>query len=318
MSRCSASMSDRHLSKNKALLLYLIAAAGLLITPFIDRLLAEPLGGANAHVFALIINLIYYVPFIAVPCVLLLRRSRGGLRMGRLTVAQVFFLCTLAPLCVYLVNDVTILWALGLEKLGLNASSAAIAMPQTKPELLLEIFAYGVIPAACEEVLMRGAVLSAFETRGTKRAILITTVGFAALHASVTGLPGELLMGFVLGSVAVTFDSVFAAMIVHTGYNAALLIIEFMQRSIPVPEGDLLTRIGGVSALSGIFFDLLLMIPFAFLMRAYYRGCIRRKETNIVRPRDPMFTRRELPLLFGCGVIIIVMYAVNILSMTVL
>ena len=96
-----------------------------------------------------------------------------------------------------------------------------------------------VLPAVCEETLFRGALLSAWEEKGSAKAMLIVSVLFMLLHGSVTGIPSELAAGLILCFLAISTGSVFAGIIFHTVYNSAIL----SRRRHPQRTGAELCRI---------------------------------------------------------------------------
>jgi membrane protease YdiL (CAAX protease family) len=71
-------------------------------------------------------------------------------------------------------------------------------------------------------------VLSAWESRGTWFAIGVAGSLFALLHGNLYGIPAYLLVGAIAGFMAYALDSVYAAMVYHTVYNTACLVIPYL------------------------------------------------------------------------------------------
>ena len=142
-----------------------------------------------------LLNAIYYLPFVGLPLFLYARRRPGlseSLRLNPLPGLSVLSLALLGLLSVYAASALTAAWGVGLDALGLRAPGAT-PMPRTERELALSILTMAAFPAVCEELLFRGFVLSAWESRGTGFAIAVTAVLFALLHGNLYGLPAYLL-----------------------------------------------------------------------------------------------------------------------------
>ena len=175
-------------------------------------------------------NALYYLPFVIAPVALYMARHPGlgpGMRLNPLPVLPTLSVLLLAVLSMILSSLLTGLWGIALDALGLR-SPGGVALPETQRELLLSVVMLGAVPAVCEELLFRGFVLAAWESRGTAFAIGVTAALFALLHGNLYGLPAYLLVGLVAGFLAFALDSLYAAMVYHTAYNAACLVVPFL------------------------------------------------------------------------------------------
>lgn len=205
-----------------ALGLILIAAAGLWLSALTETL--WPGMGP------LTVNALYYLPFVLLPVALYLWRRPGcaeALRLSPPPTLPILGVALLALLSAYAASGLTSLWDFALDALRLRQPGSA-ALPQTKRALSMSILAMAALPAVCEELLFRGLVFSAWESRGTAFAIGVTATLFALLHGNLYGLPAYLLVGAVSGCVTFALDSVYAGMIYHTLYNAAVLILSYL------------------------------------------------------------------------------------------
>lgn len=176
------------------------------------------------------LNALYYLPFVGLPLLVYALRKPGlseGLRLNPLPGLSALALALLALLSVYVASFLSFLWSLMLDSLGLTAPGT-VPMPQTRSELALSILTMAAFPAVFEELLFRGFVLSAWETRGTAFAIGVSAALFALLHGNLYGLPAYILVGAVAGIVTWALDSVYAGITYHTLYNAACLAIPFL------------------------------------------------------------------------------------------
>ena len=177
-----------------------------------------------------ILNAIYYLPFVALPLLIYARRRPGlsdALRLNPLPGLSALTLVLLGLLSIYVASALSAVWSAGLDALGLQ-TPGTLPTPQTERELALSILTMAAFPAVFEELLFRGLVLSAWESRGTAFAIAVTAGLFALLHGNLYGLPAYLLVGAVAGYVTFALDSVYAGITYHTVYNAGCLVIPYL------------------------------------------------------------------------------------------
>ena len=200
----------------------LLAAVGLWISTLLELLLPDA-GMA-------IVNALYYLPFMLLPVGLYMLRQPGlvpAMRLNALPVLPTLSAALLGLLSVYVASMLSAVWGTALDALGLRGLSGA-PVPQSEAELVTSILTLAAMPAICEELLFRGFVLSAWESRGTWFAIGVTATLFALLHGNLYGIPAYLLVGAVAGYLAFALDSVYAAMVYHTVYNTACLVIPYL------------------------------------------------------------------------------------------
>ncbi|MDP9268607.1 MAG: CPBP family intramembrane metalloprotease [Acidobacteriota bacterium] len=98
------------------------------------------------------------------------------------------------------------------------------------------MLAFGVLVAPLvEELLFRGLLYPVLNRHlGVVAALVLTSLGFALLHASQLALAWApllslFLVGFALTLVRARFQSVAASTLVHMAYNATLLAILYLQ-----------------------------------------------------------------------------------------
>ena len=136
-----------------------------------------------------------------------------------------------APAGVMAGDKLTTWWMLLIERLGGTLYySTGVPIPTTPPELAIELMLFALLPGICEELFFRGGLMGAWERRGTRQALVITSVLFALLHGSVIGLPIQLVMGFVLGYIVILSDSLAVGMIYHIAHNASILFLSYFSR----------------------------------------------------------------------------------------
>lgn len=97
-------------------------------------------------------------------------------------------------------------------------------------ELANEILFAVVVAPILEELFFRGLLLRTLEKRLSERkALVISSVLFGILHFN-PGIPGHILVGFVLGRLAQLTGGLWISIALHMSYNAFVI---FLGLSIP-------------------------------------------------------------------------------------
>lgn len=155
-----------------------------------------------------------------------------------------------APIGVMASDKLSTWWMLLIESLGGTLHGSAVPIPTTLAELGFSLILSALLPGVCEELLFRGGLLGAWERRGTRQALVITSALFALLHGNVAGFPVQLMMGFVLGYIVIQSDSLVTGMVYHMLHNATILILSFLASSA-AGTAEPYADIAGYVALSG-------------------------------------------------------------------
>lgn len=200
-----------------------LAVAGLWIASGLTFVLPGQGWGRMA-----LVNTAYYLPFVLMPALLYAAHRGAGaaLRPNPIPGGGWLPVILLALMSVYVASAVTYFWEALLARLGLSAP-AGLSAPGDKRSLAAAILSTAAMPAVCEELLFRGVVLSAWESRGTALALAVSTAFFALMHGDVFGLPAYLLVGGIAGYLTLSLDSVYAGITFHTVYNAACLFVAY-------------------------------------------------------------------------------------------
>lgn len=112
-----------------------------------------------------------------------------------------------------------------------------VPIPLTPQEFIISFLIIGVTPGICEEVMFRGTMLSAYESKGYGKSILITSLLFGIFHFNITNLVGPVYLGAVLGIIALKSNTIFLPMIGHTLNNTIALTIGYFATKF-TPELD--------------------------------------------------------------------------------
>ena len=224
----------------------------------LQRFMAAEAYAVFLYNFALIFTEL--VP-IALPAVIYAAKNQGVAQSMRVTkpAPRDMVLAVVSALVgAYAFQYIGALWLIAIESAGGSPVGSNIRVPVTRAELMLSCVTVGILPGICEELLFRGAIMGAWERRGTKYALAVSSVLFAVSHGSLAGLPTHLMLGFAIGYATIAGGSIYVAMIYHSVYNISTLAMSFMAAGAPeaaaAAEGSLsiLEALGGIQALPGL------------------------------------------------------------------
>lgn len=312
-------------SRFSGLLLWLCAAAGLFLAGLPFAILSPLMAKSTVAQYELYVNLSYYLVFMVLPLVLLLRRRPGmylACRPHPISLFSTILIVSTALLGVFFFNGITVLWCIPLEALGLNVNGVSLPVASNTTALMLNVFTVAVLPGVCEEFVFRGAVLSSLEPQGTRRAVWISALLFALLHGSVVGLPSQLLLGALIAWLVVYSHSIYAGLIYHTVHNAASVIIDYLntvpssvEPAAQAAPQSMFQALGGAPGLLVLVVELVFM---GLLMRFALRSFRMRALLSGICPRQgskkPLRRREWVVLVLG-GVLVLVLYAMDFVNM---
>lgn len=82
-----------------------------------------------------------------------------------------------------------------------------------------------ILPAVCEELLIRGIALSEYANYGVSISVIMTSVVFALFHGNITAIPSLFVAGVFYAVITHLFKSVWPAVICHIINNALSVYI---------------------------------------------------------------------------------------------
>lgn len=276
-----------------ASVLYFAALSGLYLLPIALGAFQLVFGQFLLPEIGSAIEILYYLLFILLPILIYVRRHPSAcadvMRINPMSVRTAILSMVAALICVYLSQLLTVLWSVVVEALIETPPASGIPVPTTAAGLAMSIFTIAILPGVSEEILFRGAILGAWEIRGSKRAILISSIWFTLLHGSITGMPVQFLCGIVLGIITVSSDSIFSGMIFHTVYNAATLILAYVINQHTTPSagitGTMLEAIGGIGGIIEMILPLCFFAALlVFVLRALDADRLKRNGAQFGYP----------------------------------
>ncbi len=302
-------------SRRWALGLYLLAGAGLFISSLLCGVLFR---NVDAQYTLTVVDLLFYLPFVALPILLGVRRRPETLeayRPGGLSLSNAILIALLAVAGLLFMNSLTVLWSILLQKLGLVFPASNVPTPTGKGSLMLSIFTVAVLPAICEEFLFRGAIFSALEPEGTRHAMVISSLLFMGLHGSLNGAPVQFLLGMIICYLTWSCNSIYAGMIYHMVHNATTVILMYIQSGLDVTAEapDYLAAIGGLTGVFALLLDMLLLGGLMLLLLRPFR-------IRALLSGAPKMPRKKIPLSRKgrWAVVIIIVLLLTLYALTLL
>ena len=306
---------------------YLLATSGQTLVVFLFSFLAQALSlfgvSVGNDVFSATANIFYEVGLLALPVVWYAATHEGvdqAMRLNPPKADMMLFAALAAFVGVFMANHLSVWWMLLIEGAGGTLYESSIPVPTTPDELRASILMVGVIPGVCEELFFRGGLMGAWERRGTKLALVITSVLFTMLHGSILGLPTQLIMGFVLGYVLIVSDSLYVSMVYHTVHNTATLILAYLSAQT-AQAGMESARLVEQIAASGGFISLalqtigsVLMFGAAITMIAAAGKRHGHEPEKIVEGDQTPMTWQELLVLLGGLITVGIAYLTDLLT----
>ena len=254
--------------------LFLLAGMGKLVGEYVAWpfvfLAGRLFGGVDADVQSQLTQFLYYILFIALPVMLYARRDPrivSHLRIEPLKGRVAALSVLTAAVAVLFINCVSQLWFILIQCMGGTIPASGVAVPTTVRGLASAVILSAVLPGICEELLFRGLMLSAWEERGSLRAVTTVSLLFTLLHGNLLGIPSEFICGVLLACIVISSGSLFAGMVFHTVFNSTLLIASYWARTVETDAEAAYT--GALSLLPFLLGALLFGSILMFLMRRF-------------------------------------------------
>ena len=311
-------------SRLKALVVYLIAAVGLLASSAIGSVLTMIFPDVGFWPMQTITTLIYYVLACLLPVFLFVSKDKDGraritsMRSNRMRFRTVVLAVVLGIISLLFANNLTVLWTLPFDAAGFNVYAAQVPAPENVGQLLFAVFSVGIMPGICEELVFRGFMQPAFEEKGTKRAVVFVSLLFALLHGSTLGFPVQFMLGVIMAVLLVVTDSVYPGIIFHVVYNSAAMVLMYVQNRMgmgaSVP-GQLFNDIQGLlGVFSAAWGVMMLGAPIFLILFSLYRRA-RNSGFKAIKKQPMRLRGGEIVLLCGGLTLSLLYYVLDFLMM---
>lgn len=279
--------------------LFLLAGIGLwllsLISGDLELGLKILLPEAGEELLNLLVSLFYYLPFLILPAVIWGAQHEGAqaaMRLNPIHPGDMIRAAVVAMLSLLAVQNVTIVWTILAQKLGLNVFVTEYVRPANMTELTLSVVSAAVIAPLGEELLFRGVMLSALERKGPRNAVLVSAVLFAMLHGSVLGLPGEIIGGILMALLVIWSDSIYAGLAFHSVFNAGSVMMNYISSAVQTDaaeealmRSDLLAYMGGFGSVLVLLAHTALLVAIITMVTRRMRvRCAVRQAFKAIQP----------------------------------
>ncbi len=97
---------------------------------------------------------------------------------------------------------------------------------------VLYLFVYIVISPLLEEYVFRGVLLNCLSKYGRYFALIMTSVLYALAHGSIREMLPGLLMGYLLGKMALNYGSIWPSVICHILANGLMCLLTMIPQNV--------------------------------------------------------------------------------------
>lgn len=174
--------------------LFFVLTVVLLGYQFVASILFGDIFIRNPY-YVLMINQVLIGSFAAVYCILNRIDIRETFRIRKLEIAPALLIVLLAvPLYLgaVMLNGIVIY---GLQFIAELPKQTLPAL-ETPSDLAVGIAIVAVMPGICEELMFRGLLLTAYEKRGSYRAVVFVSILFGLFHFDITNLPDQYFLAW--------------------------------------------------------------------------------------------------------------------------
>ena len=115
---------------------------------------------------------------------------------------------------------------------GLDFAPRTIDIPSGTAAVIMYFVYVCILPPILEEIFVRGYILNALKPLGTTFAVVVSSVCFSLMHSSLENFLLYFICGVILARVYLTFDSIFASMLVHFINNTVSFFVMYFQQQV--------------------------------------------------------------------------------------
>ncbi|MBQ8058105.1 MAG: CPBP family intramembrane metalloprotease [Ruminococcus sp.] len=135
--------------------------------------------------------------------------------MDKIGTKLTFHLCTIGMAVCMIANYVSNILLVVLEKLGLKAITDTEYNCDSILDIVLFYVTVAVLPALVEEFAFRGVILGLLRKYSDGLAVLVSGLMFGLMHGNFAQIPFALVVGLMLGFIAVKTNSLLPGIIIH-------------------------------------------------------------------------------------------------------
>ncbi len=209
------------------------------------------------------------------------------LRMPRFGQAVIALICI--PVILFVSDDLLLLSAAVLQKLGLNTITyinRPLSVQIGVRDILIYFTACSVLPSLTGGFLMFGILLSAWERRGTRYAVMAVAAFCAACCGNIVYILPVFLAAFGIGCTIISTGSLFLGMIMIFAQMSAGIAVRLYHTGLTRNTGryaDLFRTLGGGAGSVLLLFETMLLIGLYLSLIAVISNVGKRSQRNVYR-----------------------------------
>lgn len=183
----------------------------------------------NTTFYKIFSSLLNQVVFIIIYLIISRQKKVGfkPLANKKLTFKEILIVLLIAISCLFLITPLMNVYDEFLMSIGINETASSITLNSIQ-DLLFYIFALGILAPISEELLFRGVILNGLEERGTKNAVLLSSLMFMLMHLNIHQTIYQFILGIILALVVLYTKNIFAGILIHLFNNTSILLINYI------------------------------------------------------------------------------------------
>lgn len=176
----------------------------------------------------------FLVPFIY--CIATKSSAKAMFPFEKVSVKLLYLLCALGLAASIASNYASNLVLTFFESFGIDANIDTNFQCDSTMDIVLLYITVAIVPALAEEFAFRGFVLNYLRKYSDSLAILVSAILFGLLHGNFTQIPFAILVGLVLGLIAVKTNSLLPGIIIHFLNNAISVTFTLLESNTNLPD----------------------------------------------------------------------------------
>lgn len=251
----------------------------------------------NESIF--IFGIAYFYLAITKKDVAVVTRLHKGIDWGQgILIFAIFIFSTFA------ISPLNDLWYRFLELIGYKIQDIGIPNPNTAPMLLLGVASIGIAPAFCEEFMYRGVIMRGYENYNKVMAIIMSSLLFGLMHATLEQLAFAVLMGAIMGTLVCVTDSLWASILFHFLNNFRSIILIFLINKFDINlDSDVV--LGGFEIGTYLVISIPLVVVLIYCLSLISK---KRYHTAVAAPKNAKGILAYIPFTFGFLFILLAYY----------
>lgn len=163
--------------------------------------------------------------FVLIPSIIFLalnKSLRDSLSLRALNLSSTLVVTLISLLAIFLILPVTFLSNVFYHNFIGGQVQQFYSLPYWEG-----LFAIGITPAICEEMAMRGVILSGYKNADVKSAVMANAFFFGVFHMNPDQFFYTFLLGIILAYLVEITDSILSSMIVHFLNNSLMFTLGY-------------------------------------------------------------------------------------------